>query len=167
MIPLRLDTESLLIVRPNFLRLAKLLLDLLCDFSWGLLPASNGLVVAPSTSVGASAGGCSSFIGEDGMRISAAPACPPPPTSLIVVLAITSSLEVSGSNGGCVTSGVKGDGSISSFSIPGIESANKSGTTEKLDGKMVEVAGEVVGEINGGGVDEIGMAEPMASDLSR
>ena len=46
---------------------------------------------------------------------------------------------------------------MGSFAMPGTESANKSGRTGELDGKVVEVTGRVVaGEINGGGVDKMG-----------
>jgi len=99
------------------------------------------------------------------MRLSATPACPPPPTSLIVVSTIRSSLEASSSSGRCIASGVSGDGSMGSLSMPGTESANKSWGTEELGGKLVEVArGVVVGEISD--EDVAGMADPEASKVS-
>lgn len=163
---MRLDTESLLIVRPSwpiFLILAKLVFDFLCDFSFGLFPE---LIVATSASFVASVGGCSSS-GEDATGLSATPACPPPPTSLIVVSTIRSWLDVSSSSGGCVVSCVSGDGSMGSLFTLGSESANKYWRTAELGGKVVEDAcGVVVGEINGGGVDGSGMADPVASELS-
>ena len=101
------------------------------------------------------------------MGPSATPACPPLPTSLTVVSTTTSSLEGSDSIGGCVASGVTGDGSIGSFPIPGTESANKSRRLGEVGGKLVEIVrGVVAGEINGGGVDKTGIADPVASELS-
>jgi hypothetical protein len=55
---------------------------------------------------------------------------------------------------------------MGSSPMPGIESANRSGGT-RIDGKMAEVAGGVIGEINGGVGDNMGMAEPITSELSR
>lgn len=53
---------------------------------------------------------------------------------------------------------------MGSSSMLGIESANRS-RTGKLGGKAVVVArGVVVGEINGEGVDGMGMADPVASE---
>lgn len=98
------------------------------------------------------------------MGLSVTPACPPPPTNLTVVSTTGSSLEGSGSGGGCVASDVSGDGSMGSFSTPGTESANKSWRAGESG---VKVVGEVVvGVIDGGGIDKMGMAEPAASKLS-